>query len=72
MKRWNLLDFIIEMIKLSRFIRWEIFCKGNNFKHLCKHVVKLLEGNLEMHKHGATTIHEGNLERMHKEEGVKK
>ncbi len=25
-----------------------------------------------MHKHGATTIHEGNLERMHKEDGVKK
>jgi hypothetical protein len=72
MKRWNLLDFIIEMTKLSRFSMREIFCKGNNFKHLCKHVIKLLEGNLEMHKHGARTIHEGNLERMHKDNGTKK
>jgi hypothetical protein len=72
MKRWNFLDFIIEMTKLSRFIMQEMFCKGNNFKHLCKHVVKLLEGNLEMHKHGATTIQEGNLKRMHKEDGIRK
>jgi hypothetical protein len=72
MKRWNLLDFIIEMTKLSRFIVQKKICKGNNFKHLCKHVIKLLEGNLEMHKHGATTIHEGNLERTHKDNGIRK
>jgi len=47
------------------------FCKENNFKHLHKLVIKLLGGKLGNAQTWCTTIHEGNLERVHKEDGAK-
>jgi hypothetical protein len=47
------------------------FCKGNNFKHLCKLVIKLLGGIFGNAQTWCTTIHEGNLEITHKENGAK-
>jgi len=52
-KIWNLLDFIIEMMKPSRFIMWENFARETT-SNICVHLSSnCLEGNLEMHKYGA-------------------
>jgi hypothetical protein len=47
------------------------FCKGNNFKHLCKLVIKLLGRKFGNAQTCCITIHEGNLERTHKKDGAK-